>query len=486
MIDPTTVSDGNSDHALKVPRADVNHGKLATSLVDSSATGSIGAKSLARFVSAHNEKTLYASPAAVSPTTTVAKAIQSVETGKNERNSTRSHQLVSLKSSTQPLGLLASAKDHLPEQHATYAQIAVRTKAASEPAPESKAPSPTSRSDSAVDHTTKQQIDSSSVDSKASENVPLPLRSAHSQSPPTAAASGPIDAVMESVTTNPTVRSTLVNGRWSMDLPQTVTATNPVRPTQRNGSNQSPKETLVGDRSPKDAPKVVSANRVAKGPTVDRAIPSRGDVVVARPESHHATSTSHSDELPSDGIAAADHSIGAGTESNGSLGAAHAASLTHSSAETTRSDFPPTTQHTVVSTLDRLPERILETVANHVELSLSSGSEMTSRIRVDLDPPDLGSLTVIVDGSQHGTRVTIHAESAETQVLLEQNSKSLVEALNKAGVSLQDLDIGHGRQSFSHGHDRWQPPVPPPLSGSRTTRFRSPMSVGPHQIQIIA
>jgi flagellar hook-length control protein FliK len=101
-----------------------------------------------------------------------------------------------------------------------------------------------------------------------------------------------------------------------------------------------------------------------------------------------------------------------------------------------------------------LVDRVLGTIVDHVQLQASRREPTGDQVRVELDPPELGSVTIVVDGSADGTRVTIRADLPETQWLLEQNSSALLAALDKAGVSLKHLDIGQGDRSFRQRDDR--------------------------------
>lgn len=86
-------------------------------------------------------------------------------------------------------------------------------------------------------------------------------------------------------------------------------------------------------------------------------------------------------------------------------------------------------------------------------------------VRVDLDPPELGHLTIRVAMREGRVTAVIQAESATTFELLERQAPELRASLAQNGVEAQDLSIelGSGR---SHGEQRGegqggQPPSSP-------------------------
>lgn len=81
-------------------------------------------------------------------------------------------------------------------------------------------------------------------------------------------------------------------------------------------------------------------------------------------------------------------------------------------------------------------------------------------IRVELDPPELGSVTLRVQGTGDTLSVVLLGERGETVDLLRRNLDPLTQELQKLGYGTVDIDLG-GRQK--------RPAPPPPLNISEQT-----------------
>ncbi len=80
----------------------------------------------------------------------------------------------------------------------------------------------------------------------------------------------------------------------------------------------------------------------------------------------------------------------------------------------------------------------VETVVKSVKTMVQDGN---STMVVRLDPPSLGQLNIKISSGSEGMTIEIQASNAKTQEMLQQNSSQLRTALEKSGVSVNNVDI---------------------------------------------
>ncbi|MBN2063927.1 MAG: flagellar hook-length control protein FliK [Sedimentisphaerales bacterium] len=80
----------------------------------------------------------------------------------------------------------------------------------------------------------------------------------------------------------------------------------------------------------------------------------------------------------------------------------------------------------------------VDTVVKSVKTMVQDGN---STMVVRLDPPSLGQLSIKISSGSDGMSIEIQASNAKTQEMLQQNSSQLRTALEKSGVSVNNVDI---------------------------------------------
>ena len=83
-------------------------------------------------------------------------------------------------------------------------------------------------------------------------------------------------------------------------------------------------------------------------------------------------------------------------------------------------------------------ESSVERVVKAAKVTLARGS---SRIQIQLDPPELGRLLVDIRRSATGIHLELHASTVKAQQLLEKNSGELRAALESQGITANQIDV---------------------------------------------
>jgi len=99
-------------------------------------------------------------------------------------------------------------------------------------------------------------------------------------------------------------------------------------------------------------------------------------------------------------------------------------------------------------------DRGLGDVAGQVAESIrASGGPTDRQILVNLNPPELGQVRIVLRSEADGIRGVIHAEEAETLSRLQQEAAPLLARLSGDGIEIRRLDFGLIQQQSGHQAD---------------------------------
>ena len=88
-------------------------------------------------------------------------------------------------------------------------------------------------------------------------------------------------------------------------------------------------------------------------------------------------------------------------------------------------------------------EPLVEQVAARIIQLAESTDRTTTRLEVELDPPDLGSIRVELSETSEGIRARIQASRESTVILVDYQMATLRQTLVDAGVDINELQVSH-------------------------------------------
>jgi len=121
-----------------------------------------------------------------------------------------------------------------------------------------------------------------------------------------------------------------------------------------------------------------------------------------------------------------------------------------------------------------------------------------TRLRVSIDPPELGRIAVDLAKHDHTVSAQFRVESPQTQLLLENSLHDLRTILGEQGVQLGELSVAVEQQPGEqgrHGWDKAEEPLPPsrsaehqPATGRREQQgeLRRPRMFGYNTMEMTA
>lgn len=102
-------------------------------------------------------------------------------------------------------------------------------------------------------------------------------------------------------------------------------------------------------------------------------------------------------------------------------------------------------------------------LADRIQMTLVQEPDLPARVEVELDPPELGKVTVELTDRDGGISARIHAARETTGVLLDQQMNHLKQILQDAGVNVMEFQVTYdfgqsANEAFQqdrHFADRW-------------------------------
>jgi flagellar hook-length control protein FliK len=145
-----------------------------------------------------------------------------------------------------------------------------------------------------------------------------------------------------------------------------------------------------------------------------------------------------------------------------------------------------TTSGTAFRTDQELSVEATRQVSESIRMLVVNEPDLPARVEVELDPPELGKVTVELTDSDRGVTARIHAARESTAALLDQQITQLRQMLEDAGVTVSDFQVTYdfnqsGREAYeqeSGVRDYWtkrfrETAQPEGLAPSATTPARN-------------
>jgi flagellar hook-length control protein FliK len=99
---------------------------------------------------------------------------------------------------------------------------------------------------------------------------------------------------------------------------------------------------------------------------------------------------------------------------------------------------------------------IVRTIVHSIHLAQKETADPRPRLEVELDPPELGRVSIELTDTDRGISAKIIVHRPSTLALIEQRAEAIREALGHAGVAVHDFQVAY--QGGNTNHQAFQPP----------------------------